>query len=179
MEHNYIIESKAQLEQGFNDFSRKDVLSQIEPIGTIPVTLCAEQDYVTVQPARGLEATLSNDVDPALFDRDIVLPETLEAPIEKGQILGTISISYQGKDYGTVNLVASTSLERSQWLSFLDQLQRIFGLLWVKLLLLAIVLIVLIFSLRRAIFGPSRRRNRRRPTRNHSTYSGSYRGRRR
>ncbi len=179
VDHNYFIESKALLEHGFNNFSRKDVLSPIEPIGTIPVTLCAQQDYVTVQPAQGLEATLSNDLDPALFDREVLLPETLEAPIEKGQILGTISISYQGKDYGTVNLVASTSLERSQWLSFLDRLHRLFGQLWVKLLLLAVVLIVLIFSLRRAIFGPSRRRNRRGGGGRNRTYSGSYRGRRR
>lgn len=178
VDHNYFIESKTLLEHGFNDFSRKDVLSPIEPIGTIPVTLCAQQDYVTVQPAQGLEATLPNDVDPALFDRNVTLPETLEAPIEKGQVLGTISISYQGRDYGTVDLVAATSLERSQWLSTLDQLRRIFSQLWVRLLLLAVILIVLVFSLRRAIFGPSRRRSRRTPVKTR-TYSGSYRGRRR
>lgn len=178
VDRNYFTESKALLEHGFNDFSRKDVLSAIEPIGTIPVTLCAQQDYVTVQPAQGLEATLPNEVDPALFDRDVTLPETLEAPIEKGQVLGTISVSYQGRDYGTVDLVATSSLERSQWLSTLDQLRRIFSQLWVRLLLLAVILIVLIFSLRRAIFGPSRRRRRPAPAKTR-TYSGSYRGRRR
>lgn len=176
---NYFIESKRLLEHGFNDFARTEVLSPIEPIRTVPVTLCAQQDYVTVQPAQGLEATLSNDVDPALFERDIVLPQTLEAPIEKGQVLGTISISYQGRDYGTVNLVAATSLERSQWLSLLDQLHRIFSLLWVRILLLVVVLVILVFSLRRAIFGPSRRRNRRRGGGRSRTYSGAYRGRKR
>jgi len=155
------------------------VLNQIEPIGTIPVKLCAQQDYVTVQPAAGLEATLSNDLDPALFRRDVDLPTELEAPIQQGQVLGTISISYDGRDFGTVDLVAATSLERSQWLAFLDQLQQIFSKTWVKLALLAVILIVLILTLRRAIFGPSRRRNRRSGGRRRPTYTGSYRGRRR
>lgn len=178
---NYFTESKALLEHGFNDFSRQTVLSQIEPIGTIPVKLCAQQDYVTVQPAAGLEATLPNDLDSALFQRDIVLPEgPLEAPIQQGEVLGSIRISYEGRDFGAVDLVAATSLERSQWLATLDQLQRIFSKTWVKLLLLAVILVVLVFSLRRAIFGPSRsRRNRRGGGSRGRTYSSSYRGRRR
>ena len=168
VDHNYFTESKALLEHGFNDFSRQSVLSQIEPIDTLPVKLCAQQDYVTVQPAAGLEATLPNDLDPALFQRDVVLPEgPLEAPIQQGQVLGT------------VDLVASTSLERSQWLAALDKLQQIFGKTWVKLLLLAVILVVLVFSLRRAIFGPGRSRRNRRRTSRGQAYSGSYRGRRR
>lgn len=179
VDHNYFSESKALLEYGFNSFSRQSILSQIDPVSTIPVSLCAQQDYVTVQPAAGLEATLPNDLDPALFDRQITLPKTLEAPVQKGQVLGNISISYEGKDYGTVELVAATTLERSQLLYVLDQVQRIFSLLWVKILLLVLILIILILVLRRAIFGPSRPRRRRRRNRSSRTYSGNYQGRRR
>lgn len=180
VDHNYFSESKVLLEHGFNDFSRQTVLNQIEPIDTIPVKLCAQQDYVTVQPAEGLEATLSNDLDPTLFERFIDLPKELEAPIQQGQILGTISISYEGRHFGTVDLVAATSLERSQWLALLDRLQRLFSKTWVKLALLFVILVILILSLRRAIFGPSRRRNRRRSSGGRRpTYTGAYRGRRR
>lgn len=183
VEHNYFSDSKALLEYGFNSFSRKTVLNQIDPISTIPVRLCAEQDYVTVQPAGSLEATLPNNLDPALFERKTILPtEPLEAPIQQGQVLGSISISYGDRDFGTVDLIAATSLERSQYLYIMDQLQRIFSKLWVKLLLLCVILVALVLALRRAIFGPSRpRRNRnRRDRRAYSgSYSGSYRGRRR
>ena len=179
VETNYFSESKNLLEYGFNNFSRKTVLSQIDPVDTIPVTLCAEQNYVTVQPSQGLEATLPNYLDPAQFERKVTLPDTLQAPIEKGQVLGTISISHDGRDYGTVELVAATGLERSQLLYILDQLQQFFSLLWVKLLLLAVILIVLIFMLRRAIFGPSRSHRNRRGGPPPKVYNGAYRGRRR
>ena len=177
MENNYFRESKNLLEYGFNHFSRKTILSGIDPIGTIPVKLCADQDYVTVQPASSLEASLPNDLDPASFQRQIDLPERLDAPIEKGQPLGTITLSYEGKEYGTIELVATSSLERSQFLFVIDQIQRFFSHLWVKLLLLVLVLLILIFFLRRLFLGPSRRN--RRGGRAPRVYRSNYRGRRR
>ena len=174
VEDNYFTESRRILEYGFNNFSQKTVLSEIEPIGTIKVSLCKEQDYVTVQPNRAINATLPNDLDPALFERHVSLPDSLQAPIEKGQVLGTITVSYEGKDFGTVDLVAATSLEKSTLLAVLDTLKQIFSLMWVKILLLVAVLLILILVLRRMVFGPSRRRNRR-----GRSYSSSYRGRRR
>ena len=177
VENNYLRESKNLLEYGFNHFSRKTILSGIDPIGTIPVKLCADQDYVTVQPASSLEASLPNDLDPASFQRQIDLPERLDAPIEKGQPLGTITLSYEGKEYGTIELVATSSLERSQFLFVIDQIQRFFSHLWVKLLLLVLVLLILIFFLRRLFLGPSRRN--RRGGRAPRVYRSNYRGRRR
>ena len=174
--HNYFTESRRLLEYGFNHFSKKTVLDTIEPLGTVPVTLCAQQDYVTVQPAESITATLPNSLDPALFQRDIVLPqEALQAPIEKGQVLGTVTISYNGVDYGTVDLVATTALERSQHLYVLDRIKWVFSHTWVKVSLLVLVLLIVLFSVRRAIFGPTRPRHRRRKS--GQGYSGSYRGR--
>ena len=173
-ETNSFSESKRLLEHGFNDFSRKELLSPIDPIATIPVSLCAEQDYVTVQASLGLEATLPNTLDTALFQRQVTLPDTLEAPIQKGQVLGSITISYEGKEYGSADLIATTSLERSQLLYILDSIQRIFDQLWVKLLALVLILALLVLVLRRAVFGSRRRRRYNTP----KTYSSSYRGRR-
>lgn len=178
IEDNYFSESKRLLEYGFNNFSRRTVLDVIEPIDTIPVSLCAEQNYVTVQPARGIEATLLNTLDPAEFDRSVDVPESLQAPIEKGAVLGTVHITYAGKDYGTVELVASTGLERSRWLYILDRIQYWFGMLWVKLALLVVILLILLLILRRLVFGPSFKRNRRRGS-SPRVYNSNYRGRRR
>ena len=173
---NYFQESKDLLDWGFNHFSRQTVLSAIDPVDTIPVTLCADQDYVTVQPAQGVDATLPNDTDPALFQRRVDLPETLEAPIEKGQVLGTITLTYEGKDYGTVDLIAATGLERSQLLYVLDRIAKFFDQLWVKLTLLAAVVLILILVLRRLIFGGRRnRRGGKSPGVYHSNYHGKHR----
>jgi len=172
-DQNYFSESKRLLEHGFNDFSRREILNDMEPIDTIPVTLCAEQDYVTVQPAQSLEATLANTVDPSVFQREVNLPETLEAPIVKGQKLGSIRLTYEGRDYGTVDLVAINALERSELLYFKQQALEFLDQLWVKAALAAVVLLIAALILRRALGGGSSRKKGggyRQP---------SYRGRRR
>ncbi len=174
---NYFTESRRLLEHGFNSFSRKTVLDTIEPVGTVPVTLCAQQDYVTVLPAQSITATLPNDLDPAVFDRSVALPDTLRAPIEKGQVLGTITISYEGKDYGTVDLVADTTLAFSRRLAVIEFFKSLFRPLWVKILLLVLTLFVLLIVLRRMVFGPPRRRPYR--SSQPRTHASSYRGRKR
>jgi len=174
---NYFVESRRMLEYGFNNFSQKTILDTIEPIDTIPVSLCKEQDYITVHPAAKLEATLPNDLDPALFTRTVTLPETLEAPIQKGEVLGSITLSYEGRDYGTVDLVAANSLERSSFLVFVQQLKTLFSNLWFKLLLLVVILLILLLILRRVVLGPSHRKRRR--SSQPGVYSSSYRGRKR
>ena len=156
------------------------MLDTIEPLGTVAVTLCSQQDYVTVQPAQSITATLPNSLDPAIFQRDIVLPDAaLQAPIEKGQVLGTVTITYDGVNYGTVDLVAATSLERSQRLYVLDRIKWVFSHTWVKVSLLVLVLLIVLFSARRAIFGPTRPRRKRRKSGQSQSYSGAYRGRKR
>ncbi|MDE6590720.1 MAG: D-alanyl-D-alanine carboxypeptidase, partial [Oscillospiraceae bacterium] len=77
VEDNYFMESRRLLEHGFNDFAQKTVLDEIEPIGTISVSLCKEQDYVTVQPDSSIFATLPKDLDPTLFERNVSLPDSL------------------------------------------------------------------------------------------------------
>ena len=69
-------------------------------------------------------------------------------------------------------------LEQSQWLVLLQKLQNLFDKLWVKLLLLALVLVVLFIALRNAIFGPPSRSRRNRRRRSNNVYSTTYRGRR-
>ena len=176
--YNYFTESRRLLNYGFNNFSKRTVLDVIEPLGTVPVSLCAQQDYVTVQPAQSLTATLPNSLDPALFQRDVVLPEeALQAPIEKGQVLGTVTVTYNGVNYGTVDLVAATSLERSTGLYLLDRAGWVFSHTWVRVLLVVLAVLIVLFSLRRAAFGPTRPRRKRRKS--GQGYSGSYRGKKR
>ena len=173
--HGYFTQSTELLEHGFNDFERKVILDPIQPIKTLPVSLCKEQDYVTVQPARGLEASLPKGLDPAAFERTVELPDSLEAPVEKGQVVGSITLSQDGKEYGTVELVASSSLQRSKFMAVMAKIRHITSQLWFKLLLLAVVILAL-FILVKTIFFPS---NRRYGSRSRGGRRSSYRGRRR
>ena len=166
VEDNYFTESRRLLEYGYNHFSQKTVLDEIEQNGTIRVSLCKEQDYVTVQPESSLYATLPNDIDPALFERNVSLPDSLQAPIEKGQVLGTMTLSYGDEVYGTLDLVAVNRVERSEFLYRQAQIEAFFRQSGTQVAIAAGLILAGIVLLRLAVF-----RKRRRPV------SAGHRGR--
>ena len=155
--HGYFIQSTELLEHGFNDFERQVLLDPVQPIKTLPVSLCKEQDYITILPAHGLEASLPKGLDPATFERTVELPESLEAPVEKGQTVGSITLSKDGKEYGNVELVATATLQRSKFMATMAQIRHLASQLWFKLVVLAVVILILVILVK-VIFFPSNRR---------------------
>lgn len=166
-------ESSRLLKWGFDNFSRQTILDQSAmDFPEVGVTLSSGTNYVTVQPSGSLEATLPNDIDPGAFQRRVDLPESIEAPVQAGDKLGTVTLTYAGQEYGTLDLVATSSVERSELLYRLDRIQKFFDQLWVKLVLAAVLVLIVVLILF-ALFSGRRRRR----------YSGSrgrrYSGRRR
>ena len=153
-------ESSRLLKWGFDNFSRQTILDGTVYPAEVKVTLSKEASSVAVHPDGVLEACLPNDLDPATFDLDWTLDaDTVEAPLEAGQKMGTITVSYNDVEYGTLDLVAIESVERSELLYRLDRLEKFFDQIWVKILLVAVIVVVAFLILRRLLFG--RRRGRR------------------
>lgn len=171
-------ESKRLLEWGFANFTRQTVLDPTSFRDEVAVTLSNEANYVGIEPQGLIEATLPSDLDPAAFTREVTFDaESIPAPVEKGQVLGHVTVSNGDTVYGTLDLVAVSDVERSELLYRLDQIKRFFEQTWVKIALLVIIIIVLLLLLRWLFFG-RRRRGRYSSSRSSSGRSG-YRGRRR
>lgn len=71
------------------------------------------------QPFRYID---TEGIDTKAIERVVTLPESLEAPIEKGNEVGTVAYMYQGALLGEVPLIASENVER---ISFKYALQTI------------------------------------------------------
>ncbi len=168
-------ESKRLLEWGFDNFVRQTILSPKDLQGQVPVTL-SKTEQVVAAPAGTLEAMLPKDTKPEDFT---ITPhydqETVEAPVTKGQKLGSVTVSYDGREYGSMDLVALTAVERDEWMYRKSQVQAFFQLLWVRIALVVLAVLAVVFLGRRLLFGRRRRRGsyRGNATRNR------YRGRRR
>ena len=163
---NYFTESERLLRFGFDNFQTTNILDEGEiDIAEVPVTLSDGADYVTVHPAQSIQVTLPKDMDVSAFSRSLDLPESVEAPVKAGDKLGTVTITYRDKTYGTVDLLANSDVSRSDWLYRIDRVQKFFGQLWVRILLAAIVVVAVFLLLRRAILG-----------KRHSRYGSSNRG---
>ena len=170
-------ESRRLLEWGFKNFSRQTVLDSTSLRDEVEVTLSKEANYVGVEPQGVLEATLPTDLDPAAFTREVVLDsQSVPAPVEKGQVLGHVTVSNGDTVYGTLDLVATTSVDRSELLYRQEQIRQFFANSGTKLILAAVLVVAVLVLLRLLVF---RKRRRYRAGAGAGGRRGSYHGRRR
>lgn len=163
------------LEWGFENFHRTVISEDSEVVAKVNVTLSTQTDQVMVRPSGSIARTLPKDVDVDQMEKVINLfSDTVEAPVEQGELLGTMRLLYQGEEYGTLDLVADSSVERSELLYRLDRIQKFFQNWWVKLLLVILVVAVAALLLRVFVF-----RKRRRYSGVGASRRGRYSGRRR
>ncbi len=171
-----LVESARLLKWGFSNFQRVTITQSDEPVAKVAVTLSREADEVNLKPQGSITRTLPKDMDLDQIETRITIPyESVEAPVEKGQVLGTMTLSYEGEVYGTLDLVAVTSVERSDLLYKKQLFINFFQHTWVKLILVVIAVLVILIVLRLFVF----RKQRRYRTGVGGRRRGNYRGGRR
>lgn len=162
---------------GFYNFSTKTILTEEEMICEVPVELSKETNYVVVHPSYSAETILPNDVDPATLERTVKLDQEVAfAPIIKGQILGTISLSYEGEVRATVPLLAQYDVSASKFLTAKYQLIQFLSRREVQLAIIAVVVLAVLIVLWWKLLRPRRRYGSRTGRRGRRR---TYRGRRR
>ena len=173
-------ESKRLLEWAFDNFHHTVLLNQDteDVLREVEVTLSDEADYVLAQPVGEIAATMPSDFDPKLVKLDFDLPQSVEAPVTAGQKLGTVTLTYQGTEYGTLDMAAMDSVERSEFQHTIQQAKDYWSKWWVKAAVFGGIALILLLILYIAVVRPKQRRAKR------YSYSGggrsrsNYRGRR-
>ncbi len=146
-------------------FAVQSMVTGSEPVAEAPVALGKDVDTVVLVPENGFTALLPVDFKQEDVTCDIQVNEEIKAPIAKGDVLGSATYSYNGKEYITLNLVANDDVQRSSWLYFIDTVLGIFSSTFFKIIALLLLLLVVAIILL-VVF--TRRKRRRR-----SSYSGS------
>jgi len=169
LRQGHFTESIKLLDWGFDNFHRVTITKDTEPVDKVEVTMSRDADEVNVEPRGSITRTLPKDLDLDDIEEEITLfSKSVEAPVEKGQVLGTMKLSYQGEVYGVLDLVAVTSVERSELLYqkslFLDFMHRSGPTIAMALVMLTAALILLrllVFRRRRHSSGARGRGGRR------------------
>ena len=109
-------ESARLYNYGYNNFSKQLVVST-EDVFRQPVALSKETDCVMLYPAENAEAFLPSDVTKDQLEQTVTLKnEVADAPITRGQEMGTLTISYNGQVCVTVPLLAQADVSASRFL---------------------------------------------------------------
>lgn len=98
------------LDYGFNTYSYKSFGSQSDVVKNINVTKGVSTNVNAVY--ENSPSFLVKKGEESNITYEISLKDSVQAPVEKGQQLGTITYSLNGSNISTVNLVAENSIEK-------------------------------------------------------------------
>ncbi len=140
------IESAELYRWAFKNFSFKEVANSTEPVSEIPLELSFDTDFVSLYFEKPFITVLPNDAD---YSTIVIEPKlkskSVEAPVKKGDVLGTADVIYAEKVIGTVNLVVGEDIEANKLLVGLKYIKDFFGSVYMKIVYVLIALAVLIF----------------------------------
>lgn len=109
----------------FRSYGYRDVLSPGTVVCEVPVKLSSTADYITLVPKEKLSVFLKADVD---IKKEIKITSTtdddISAPIIKGQKLGSAKVVQGDVELGRVDLIATSDISRSEFLSALERIGK-------------------------------------------------------
>ena len=106
---------------GFANFENRSVVSAGEQLDIkIPLNKGIEKE-IGVTAAQGFSVCVANDGSEVVETR-IELPESVEAPVARGQVLGKMIITLDGTEIGSVDLLADNDYKKA---GFIDRIKDI------------------------------------------------------
>lgn len=140
------IESAQLYRWAFNNFEFKKVADTTKPIAEIGVDLSFDTDFVSLYVEDSFVSILPKDADDSTISIVPDIPKkTVDAPIKKGDVLGTADVIYAENVIGTINLVANETIEKSTVLSVLRAIKNFFTSSYMKVVYVIIVAVIVIF----------------------------------
>ena len=112
-------DAKALFDWVFDSYGYQEVLKSTENIASVDVALGMNATYVNLRPATSITVLLPKGFNADDFDKNIRVyalenGEPVTAPVTAGQVLGEVTLTREGVNYGTVKLVASASVQLSR-----------------------------------------------------------------
>ena len=106
-------DAKTLLNYGFSTYALVDVQPE-EPLPALPVTLGAADTVALTLPEEGRTLLLEKSQTGGLT-QTLDLPETVPAPVQTGDALGTLTVSREGQTLLTVPVVAAETVPALTW----------------------------------------------------------------
>ncbi len=174
-EYGTMIDASNLFRWALTELELNQVASSNTPICEQKINLAWGKNSVQLVPEKNI-----NSIVPKNFkEKNIIIekkvPESVDAPVEEGDIIGKATVYYKGEGadgkqkLATVNLVSSESVERSGILYVLSVIQSIVFSKWFIVVIVAIVLLLIIYIIVSSIIR-SRSRKRRRNVRRYRNF---------
>ena len=129
----------------FQSFSIQPALDTDLALAEIPVKYSSDTDTLKLYPDNSMMTLLPSSGDGTVTQKYFHLPDYVCAPIQQGDIIGTVELRLAGETIGMVNLIAGQDVSQSSLLYSLSKLREFFGSLYLKVVLCVSALCAIVY----------------------------------
>lgn len=119
-EGNYVSENGAMLDAknlfvwAFKNLEVTNIILKDDLLSSIPIEYAWDTDTLQLVAAENVKVLLPSGVTRSNLKISIDSEDYVQAPVEKGDVIGVATLEYNGEIIATVNAVASETIERSE-----------------------------------------------------------------
>ena len=131
----------------FDSFSIQAALDTDLALAEIPVKYSSDTDTLQLYPDDNMMTLLPSSSDGSVTQKYFHLPDYVCAPIQQGDVVGTVELKLAGETIGVVNLVAGQDVNRNAVLFTVDKFQEFLHSLYLKVVIALSILSAAIYGL--------------------------------
>ncbi|MBR5514721.1 MAG: D-alanyl-D-alanine carboxypeptidase [Clostridia bacterium] len=137
-------DAKELLNWAYDNFGYFTIIDTSTMVCEVPVKLSTKVDHVIALPEEKivLFLPLDTDLETAVEKKWSISDKELRAPLSKGEKVGTLTVTINGKEEKTVNLVAKNNVDRNAGLLIIDNAVSFFTHPF--MILLGVIILILI-----------------------------------
>ena len=131
----------------FESFSIQAALDTDLTIAEIPVRYSSDTDTLQLYPSDSMMTLLPSTGNGSVTQKYFHLPDYVCAPIQQGDVVGTVELKLAGETIGMVDLVAGQDVSRSPLLFGIDKVKEFLTSLYLKVVLVLSAISAAIYGL--------------------------------
>lgn len=159
--HGEMIDARELFRWALVNLRKKTVRAQGEVLSEVKLEYAWKQDTLQLVAAENVSALLPQDVDASSIIITYEKPESVQAPITKGEEIGTATLSYADEVIGTVPMVAAESVARSEMMRVVDQGKSLLGAPWFWIVMAIIFVLIVVYIILVMIYRKKQRQLRK------------------
>ena len=131
----------------FESFSIQAALDTDQALAEIPVKYSSDTDTLQLYPADSMMTLLPSTGDGSVTQKYFHLPDYATAPIQQGDVVGTVELKLAGETIGVVNLIAGQDVHQNALLFTVSKVQAFFHSLYLKVVIVLSLLTLAVYGL--------------------------------
>ena len=131
----------------FNTFKVKTIIEKGEIVGETGLRLADEKkDHLKLMCYEKLTALIPDTIDVSSVIIETKVPKQVNAPVKKGDYIGSAEFILAGDVIGTVDLVSAESVEASAIKIYLDKAVSLTKTFWFKFVILFVIISIISYT---------------------------------